>query len=196
MKIEDLDRAVFSSSIGDKIKNLMGVYSLLDEKEAYFSSFFGVKCPSRCGECCLHYLPFLSESEALVAAYLILKENREEEIMGYLKEGDTNLSRCPLYLENKEHHCSFYEGRSMVCRLFSSASSLDKNGLAVYKDCKWKENKVEIESSLLEKERDRIPIMEYFGESLEPEGESIYTSLPKAINKIKLLVSYSDNLPA
>lgn len=84
----------------------------------------------------------------------------------------------------------------MVCRLFGGSVSLDKNGRPSYRDCKWKENKVSIELDLLEKDKDSIAIMSNFGEYIEPEGDSIYLALPRAINQIKLLCSYFNDLPA
>ena len=52
-----------------------------------------------------------------------------------------------------------------------------------------------ISTEELEKKMDEVPVMSVYGEALEGEedGESIYTALPKAVNKIKLLLSYSDS---
>jgi len=84
----------------------------------------------------------------------------------------------------------------MVCRLFGSSVSLDKNGEPSFRDCRWKKEKREIPSSELERKRDEVPVMSIFGEALEGEGESIYTALPKALDKVKLILSYSGAWPA
>ncbi len=196
MKKEILDSVLYSTLCGEKIRKLLGIYSILEEKERKFLSLFSVSCPKCCGECCCHYVPYLSETEANVAAFLLIKEEREEEALALLNNGDINSPICPLYIEDREKHCFFYEGRSMVCRLFGGSVSLDKNGNPSYRDCKWKENKVVLDPTLLEEDKDSIAIMSNFGEYIEPEGDPIYISLPRAINQIKLLCSYFNDLPA
>lgn len=187
----------FDSSVtGERINNLLEVYSLLEEKEKEFTDAFSVRCGSSCGECCRHYVPFLSEAEAETAAYYIIRENREEEIMKRLEEGDEKSGVCPLYNPESPRHCSFYEGRSMVCRLFGASVSLGKKGEMEFKDCKWKRDKRVISSEELEEKRTLVPVMSIFGEALDSEGESIYRALPKALDKIKLLLSYSGAYPA
>ena len=191
-----LHSSLGSSVIGKKINELMSVYSSLEKKEKKFTSSFSLECVSSCGECCRHYVPYLSSSEALLAAYYVIKEGREDEIRAMLEKGDMNSEICPLYNPGKSQHCSFYEGRSMVCRLFGSSVSLSKTGRMEFKDCKWKKEKRAISSDELEKKHSIVPIMSIYGSALEEDGESIYTALPQAIDKIKLLLSYSGTFPA
>lgn len=190
------DSALSSSVAGERIRKLMSVYSLLEVEEDRFCRDFSLHCTQSCGECCRHYVPVLTEAEAGLAAYFIIKEGREEEILLRLSSSDSASGICPLYNPSSSRHCSFYEGRSMVCRLFGSSVSLDKNGEPSFRDCRWKKEKREIPSSELEKKRDEVPVMSIFGEALEGEGESIYTALPKALDKIKLILSYSGAWPA
>ncbi len=192
MDSELFKRIISSSSIGEKTEKLLSAYTSLEEKEKAFISDFSISCTPSCGECCCHYVPYLSESEALLAASIIIRDNREDEIMRRLEDADRESSICPLYNRDKSNHCSLYDGRSMVCRLFGDSVSLDKNGVPVYRDCKWKKCKKNISSEELEKKKDEIPVMSVYGEVLEGEGESIYSSLPKAIDKIKLILSYSE----
>lgn len=181
---------------GERINKLVSVYSLLDENEKRFCSLFSIGCTGGCGECCRHYVPYLTETEAEAAARLVISENREEEIMSRLSSGDRKSTVCPLYREDRDEHCALYEGRSMVCRLFGSSVSLDKNGEPAFRDCRWKKNRREISKEELEKKHDELPVMSIYGEVLEGEEESIYTALPRAIDKIKLLLSYSGSYPA
>lgn len=183
--------SISSTVVGERINKLIDVYSLLEKKEEAFCSAVSLKCTPSCGECCCHYVPVLTEGEAEVAAWAVINEKREDEIMRRLEEGDRNSSICPLYNKDKNEHCSLYEGRSMVCRLFGSSVSLDKNGRPAFRDCKWKKNKLELTEKEMEDNSKILPVMSTFGENLEGEGESIYTALPKAIGKIKLLLSYS-----
>ncbi len=191
-----LHSSLGSSVTEKKINELMRVYSSLEKKEKKFTSSFSLECVSSCGECCRHYIPYLSSSEALLAAYYIIKEGREDEIRAMLEKGDEKKGICPLYNPEKSKHCSFYEGRSMVCRLFGASVSLSKMGRMEFKDCKWKKEKRTISSEELEKKQSIVPVMSIYGSVLEEDGESIYTALPQAIDKIKLLLSYSGAFPA
>lgn len=188
--------AIFSTVTGEKIHRLIEVYDALDSAEKAFCSAVSLKCTPSCGECCRHYVPVLTESEAEVAAWAVINEKREDEIIKRLEKGDKESGVCPLYNKDKAEHCSLYEGRSMVCRLFGSSVSLDKNGEPAFKDCKWKKKKLELKKKDMEENCDILPVMSIYGESLEGEGESIYTALPKAIDKIKLLLSYSSSFPS
>ncbi len=192
MKDDSKDLLSRLGLVGERIKNLMKVYSLLERKEEEFCSSFSLVCTEKCGECCRHYVPSLTEGEADLAAWLLIRDEREDEILSRLSSSDVNSPVCPLFNLNKDQHCAFYAGRSMVCRLFGASVSLDKNGEPAFRDCKWKEEKRVITTAELEKKRDAIPVMSIYGEALEGEGESIYTALPKAVDKIKLLLSYSD----
>lgn len=196
MEKMSLDSVLSSSVTGERIEKLMSVYSLLEREEDRFCRDFSLHCTQSCGECCRHYVPVLTEAEAGLAAYFIIKEGREEEILSRLSSSDPSSGICPLYNPSSSRHCSFYEGRSMVCRLFGSSVSLDKNGEPSFRDCRWKKEKREIPPSELEKKRDEVPVMSIFGEALEGEGESIYTAIPKALDKIKLIISYSGAWPA
>lgn len=193
---DDKLSSLSSTVTGERINKLIEVYNLLDKSEKTFCASFGVHCTESCGECCCHYLPVLTEEEAEVAAWFIINENRESEILASLDAADKTSPGCPLYNKDKAEHCSLYEGRSMVCRLFGSAVTLDKNGDPVYKECKWKKEKHSLSQEELKKRKDILPVMSIYGENLSGDAESIYTALPKAINKIKLLLSYSDSYPA
>ena len=178
--------------VGERIEKLLDTYSLLERKEEEFCSSFSLRCTLKCGECCRHYVPYLTETEAEVAAWLLIRDGREDEILSRLSSSDMNSPVCPLFNSAQDQHCAFYAGRSMVCRLFGASVSLDKNGEPAFRDCRWKEEKRTITTGELEKRKNVLPIMSIYGEVLEGEGESIYTGLPKAVDKIKLLLSYSD----
>lgn len=196
MENNALDFILSSSVTGERIGKLLEAYSLLEKEESDFCRDFSVHCTSSCGECCRHYVPFLTEAEAELCAYFLIKEGREDEVLSRLSSSDPENGICPLFNPDKAEHCSFYRGRSMVCRLFGSSVSLDKNGEPCFRDCRWKREKRKIRTAELEKRMDEVPVMSTYGEALEGEGESIYTALPKAVNKIKLILSYSGAFPS
>ena len=198
--MEDLLSRISGTVPGEMIASLEAVYKELEEKQGRFQKHFCVLCKKGCGQCCEHYVPYLTEAEALLASYVVLKENREFEILTMLNNGDRESTVCPLYKKEEEYHCSLYEGRSMVCRLFGSAVSEDKNHNLVWRACKWKEKGEEIPSSSLSRKREDVPVMSEYGERLEEcssiEGESIYSAIPKALWKLKMITEMTEDHPA
>ncbi|MGN1164012.1 MAG: YkgJ family cysteine cluster protein [Candidatus Ornithospirochaeta sp.] len=186
---------------GEKIIQLLDVYKSLGEHQKRFQEKFGVSCISGCGNCCEHYVPYLTESEALVAAYVALRDDRVEEIMARLNNFSEKDTVCPLYNKEGEYHCSLYEGRSMVCRLFGLSVSQDKGGKMVWRPCHWKDGKGEVlDGSVLEANSGDVPVMSHYGEKLEEcggtEGELIDSAVSKAIWKIKMILEMTESFPA
>ena len=44
---------------------------------------------------------------------------------------------CPFWNENSPNHCSIYEGRGFICRLFGASGFHSKEGCTVWKPCKF-----------------------------------------------------------
>lgn len=89
----------------------------------------------------------------------------------------------------------------MVCRLFGFSCSENKEHELVWRSCKWKGgNKEEIASDVLKANRVDVPVMSEYGERLEEcsdiEGESIYSAIPKAIWKLKMILEMTENTSA
>ena len=199
--MENLLAAIDSTIPGEMISSLMKVYRELDEKQSRFQHDFHVSCIEGCGECCLHYVPVLTQAEALVAAYVIIRDKKEDQVLSRLNGSDPNSPVCPFYNKEGGYHCSVYEGRSMVCRLFGFSCSENKEHELVWRSCKWKDgNKEEIASDDLKANRVDVPVMSEYGERLEEcsdiEGESIYSAIPKAIWKLKMILEMTENTSA
>ena len=62
------------------------------------------------------------------------------------------------------------------------------------------DKKEEIDAALLKANRSDVPVMSEYGERLEEcsdiEGESIYSAIPKAIWKLKMILQMTENTPA
>jgi len=44
---------------------------------------------------------------------------------------------CQFYNQDSPYHCSIYNGRAFICRLFGASSSRSKEGKSVFKPCKF-----------------------------------------------------------
>ena len=199
--MENLLEKLSGTVCGEKISEMLSIYQTLDEHQARFHSKFGVKCINGCGSCCEHYVPFLTEAEALVAAYVVLRDDREEDVMTRINSFSEESGVCPLYNKDGEYHCSLYEGRSMVCRLFGLSVSQDKEGKMVWKPCRWKGGEGEVlDRKALEENKEDVPVMSHYGEKLEEcgevDGELLDSAIPKAIWKIKMILQMTESFPA
>ena len=94
--MKDLLEAFEGTLAGERINSLLSQYERLGLVQSRFQKDFSVSCISGCGKCCEHYVPFLSESEALVAAYVIIRDKREEEVLARLNGGSPSSPVCPL----------------------------------------------------------------------------------------------------
>ena len=48
-----------------------------------------------------------------------------------------NNNGCPFWNENSPYHCSIYEGRGFICRLFGASGFHSKEGDTVWRPCKF-----------------------------------------------------------
>lgn len=122
--------------IKERIDKIIELYDKLEKKQKKFCETFNIHCISGCGECCKHFTPDITEAEALFLAYGLIKDGLDSEVLKTL-ELNKNSSSCPLYNNDSIFHCSVYKYRPLVCRLFSSAATCDKNENIVYRKCKY-----------------------------------------------------------
>lgn len=106
------------------------------QKQWYIDS--GFSCPGGCGECCRNFEPDLLECEALYMGAWLIENQRD--IAEKVANGEFPFPRgkaCQFWNEAAEYHCSIYEGRPSICRLFGASCNLSKNNEVVWKPCKF-----------------------------------------------------------
>ena len=95
-------------------------------------------CPDGCGHCCVGFEPDLMNGEALyMAAWLI--ENQNSTAMQIANETFPfdNGKTCPFFNPDSPYHCSIYNGRAFICRLFGASSFRSRNGDKTWRPCKF-----------------------------------------------------------
>lgn len=98
----------------------------------------GIVCPEGCGECCRNFEPDLLESEAVYMAVWLLENQNETAQKVIAGEFPFPQNKgCPFWNENSPYHCSIYEGRAFICRLFGASGFHSKTGAPVWKPCKF-----------------------------------------------------------
>ncbi|MDD4007932.1 MAG: YkgJ family cysteine cluster protein [Sphaerochaetaceae bacterium] len=114
------------------------VYADLQKGSDAFIEKYSIHCPAGCGTCCEHFLPDITEAEALeVAVYLVFIKKDYELIEKIRNTSSRTQPPCPLYNPDSPYHCTVYQARPLICRLFGACASSDKNGTPVFRKCKY-----------------------------------------------------------
>lgn len=171
-----------NTEIGAELKAIRDFFLTIQKDFDSFSSSFHLSCPSGCGSCCEHFVPDITSSEALIIASYMLFGDKKEILREKMKDWNPSNLSCPMYdAWNKEHHCMIYEIRPLVCRMFASCPSADKEGNPEYRGCRFNPKSFSLPSEKM----NGILVMSHYGRMLENlPGNSVSTKLlPEAVGK-------------
>jgi len=204
---QSLPSYIKETSIAPIIRDLRELYNETDLAIESFQKTSHLTCIEGCGSCCERFMPYLESSQALVLA-LFLIENKPDCINAII---NSKTEFCPLYNPHSNYHCTVYEARPLICRMFGFCGVLNKNEEISFSLCfRKKELEVQAESkSQSDSELDSQtqsqtqsqkqsqftgseiiahfsaypPIMSYFGSKLQnlKADESEELPLPEAI---------------
>jgi Fe-S-cluster containining protein len=148
----------------ESFKALVGLYETIEHDTQLFCFENSIACGPGCGTCCEHFIPDVTNTEArLVAAYLLFVK-KDLALLDKLANFDEQCEGpCPLYDFDNPHHCTVYEARPLICRLFGACASQDKNGSAVFRRCRYNYEKTMPDFLHFTKE---VPVMQDFAYSL------------------------------
>ena len=121
---------------GDPLDELNGIYSELDVKISAFSIHAGLSCPSGCGRCCETFIPEITRSEADYIASHLLGTGHPLTLDSWTV-GELD-GACPFFrIQGDPYHCSIYQARPLICRLFGFSGSRDKNSILRFRPCRY-----------------------------------------------------------
>ena len=183
---------------------------IYDEQKAWYENSKFV-CPEGCGCCCHNFEPDLLEAEALfMAAWLLENQSDVAAAVAQGKFPFENGKTCPFHNFENPYHCSIYNGRPSICRLFGASGAHGKNGAIVWKPCKFipVENLQKHKPPLEHKQYSAEETKEIFGvlppvmadlmepiASINPENNEtklIREILPKTINRLMWICSMNE----
>ncbi|WP_022932955.1 YkgJ family cysteine cluster protein [Treponema bryantii] len=179
-----------------------------EQKQWYDAAKF--YCPEGCGSCCEGFEPDLMEGEFLyMAAWLIENQNDIALQIAQNKFPFDNGKTCPLFNPASPYHCSIYNGRPFICRLFGASSFRSRNGDKTWRPCKFYPDDILAahkpplakrqysESETLQVLGAVPPLMSDFTESIAAsasgETELIRDILPPTIRRLLWLINMNDN---
>ena len=210
-QIEGVLEKLEGTSVYDTLLQIEEAYERIarEQKEWYDAAKF--YCPEGCGHCCEGFEPDLMEGEALyMAAWLI--ENQNDTAMKIAEEEfpfDNGSKTCRLFNPDSPYHCSIYNGRPFICRLFGASSFRSRDGDKTWRPCKHYPLEVlAAYNPPLEKkqysEEDTLrvlgaipPLMSDFTEGIASasSGETVlvHEVLPATIRRLLWLINMNDN---
>lgn len=119
------------------IRNIREIYKLLKSAETETGRFgqkAGIGCPSGCGLCCLRPGIEARVTEFLPAAWHLVVTGKYTDILAAIETRQGN--PCIFYNHATDGHCSMYEYRGLICRLFGYSSSRNKSDEKVFYSCR------------------------------------------------------------
>jgi Fe-S-cluster containining protein len=147
-----------------KVMAVEKLFKRLDKEITEFRKESGIYCFSGCGKCCNKTDIEASPLEFLPLAYHWFSQGRAEEMHQKL-EGNQSLNCLvyqPLTLTDQNYgHCSEYQHRGLICRLFGYGAGKDKYGQLRMVTCKLiKEQQVESYEKAVEmlKSKSTVPV--------------------------------------
>ena len=119
-----------------KVRAVEKVFQTLEKEIGEFQLSSNLKCKENCNLCCNKKDIQANPLEFLPLAYHLYISNQAYTFLEKLEDNNHN-SICLLYNPfNKEGACSFYNYRSLVCRLFGYSAIIDKNENKTLVTCK------------------------------------------------------------
>jgi len=130
-----------SSLLKGQLESLADLYLRADTAVAHFARASGVSCPDGCGLCCEGFVPDILPLEAAYVAVWLAGTEHERAVAltsGTLSPriGKDGKSGCPLYDPDTPYHCTVYESRPLICRMFGFAGTRDKLGAPTFSVCR------------------------------------------------------------
>ena len=125
--------------IYDILTAVHSLYNDIEVDQKLWKARSPMQCPNGCGSCCVHFEPEVYEAEALYLAAWMLEHQSEraERIAAADSDSFARGDGCFLFDPDSPYHCTVYEGRCLICRLFGFSGDHGKDGVIRWKPCKY-----------------------------------------------------------
>lgn len=127
--------------IQELIDGLEIIYEQTELAQKAWKAVTPFQCEMGCGTCCVDFEPDVLESEALYLAAWMLENQTERAnaiIEGTFVSPRPDPERgCIFFDPSTPYHCTVYDGRCIICRLFGYTGDRGKDGQPRWKPCKF-----------------------------------------------------------
>ncbi len=191
----DIPAMLPASLLAERLESLAYLYQRADAAVTEFVDASGVSCPFGCGSCCEGFVPDILPLEASYLATFIAGTDKA----GAFALAATGLEArlrddgrlgCPLYADDRPYHCTVYEARPLICRMFAFSATRDKVGAPTFSVCKKglsaKGGRSATGDALLEVFGVVPPVMSDMGSelaSIDPDSSGDRKALPLALSE-------------
>ncbi len=126
-------RRLEGTSLQGLLEGMHRIYRRIENAQAAWTAAAPYRCPEGCGNCCETFEPDILEAEAYyLAAYLV--HARRDGCGEHALDGERR--GCILSDPSNPYHCTVYEGRPLICRLFAFSGDRGKDGTIRYRPCR------------------------------------------------------------
>ena len=131
------------TSVYETLIQIEAAYERIANEQKLWYDAANFYCPEGCGHCCEGFEPDLMEGEALyMAAWLLENQNDLAlQLAGQNAESsfpfDNGPKTCRFFNSASPYHCSIYNGRPFICRLFGASSFRSRDGDKTWRPCKF-----------------------------------------------------------
>jgi len=207
----DIPSLLPPSLLSERLESLSDLYRRADAAVADFAIVSGVSCPSGCGTCCEGFVPDILPLEAAyIASYLAGAERQRAYRLAVdglsARERDDGRTGCPLYNDDGPYHCTVYEARPLICRMFAFSAVRGKLGIPAFSVCRVGVSDRGCRSAsgerLVEAFGAEPPVMADFGSELSAidptsagDRKDLPTALVEAVGRVLFLIGLRDDDP-
>lgn len=207
----DIPAMLPPSLLAERLESVAYLYQRADAAVARFVDASGVSCPHGCGACCEGFVPDILPLEAAYLATFIAGTDKARAFALAAtgleaRARDDGRLGCPLYADDRAYHCTVYEARPLVCRMFAFSATRDKRGAPAFSVCKKglsvNGSRSASGDALLEVFGAIPPVMADMGSelaSIDPDSSVDRKALPRALteamSRVLFLVGMKDDDP-
>ncbi len=117
------------------------IYRGIDQAQQKWRKASPFSCPEGCGSCCVNFEPDVLECEAVYLAVwmLLYQPERARAVLegSFVPPHDDSEQGCVFFDPANPYHCTVYDGRVMICRLFAYTGDRGKDGRPRWKPCRF-----------------------------------------------------------
>jgi len=129
--------ALEGTALDEPIGKLYEIYNRIEQSQEAWIAATPFRCPAGCGSCCEHFEPDILDVEAyFLASWMLIHQRDRIHSLPF----DSDQKGCILADPNNPYHCTVYEGRPLICRLFAYSGDRGKDGSVRYRPCKFMNN--------------------------------------------------------